>query len=400
MKHLTFYLIIILSIIFFILSVAFNLHVKDFQHFSFLANSFIHGKLYFIDQYSSWWHDAVLFNGNHYWPQGPLPAVILVPFVYWFNFLDLFFYQGYVQIFLNIGVYYLLYRISRKFEYTKTESLFFAFAFTFASVFIGVSFWPTGWFFSQVVTTFLLFLTLKEFLTKNRPWIIGILFGLILLTRATAFLGILFFLWQIFFDSKLSIKKKTKSYLQIATFLAPFILIFGFYNYLRFGNFFEQGYSIQSIAGNLSTEKDSGLFNLVHIPGNIYYFLIAGPIPVFRDSVSHIFASPFFKADPWGLGIIFTSPYLFYLLLLNYKDKISAGILLTILAIAIPVFTYYGIGWYQFGYRYSLDFLPFLFFIFMRNYKRKFGVMAPILKFFIIASAVFNFYLLRTIFNI
>jgi hypothetical protein len=26
----------------------------------------------------------------------------------------------------------------------------------------------------------------------------------------------------------------------------------------------------------------------------------------------------------------------------------------------IPVITYYGVGWVQFGYRYGLDFIPFL----------------------------------------
>jgi hypothetical protein len=387
-------------VIFFVLNIIFNIHVKEFQHFSFLANSFLQGKLYFIDQYSSWWHDAVFFSGNYYWPQGPLPAVILMPFVYWFNRLGLFFYQSYIQIFLNIGIYFLVYTISMRFKYTKTESLFFAFAFVFASTFLGVSFWPTGWFFSQVVTTFFLFLALKEFVTKKRPWVLGILFGLVLLTRVTAFLGILFILWQIFFDNKLNIEKKIKSYLLIAIGVAPFILFFLLYNYLRFGNFFEQGYSLQSIAGNLSSNEAYGLFNLVHIPGNIYYFLISPPTPVFKDSFSHILTPPFIKADPWGLGIIFTSPYLFYLLLLDYKDKISAGLILTIIIIAVPIFMYYGIGWFQFGYRYSLDFLPFLFFIFMRNYKRKFGKMSRFLKFLIIASAIFNFYLFRTIFNV
>lgn len=400
MKNLRYYLIIALSIVFFALSIVFNLHVKENQHFSFLANSFLHGKLYFIDQYASWWHDAVIFNDHHYWPQGPFPAVILMPFVYWFNNLGLFFYQSYIQIFLNIGVFYLVFRISKELKYTKLESLFFAFAFSFATVFLGVSFWPTGWFFSQVVTTFFLFLVLKEYLTKNRSWVIGILFGLILLTRVTAFLGILFFIWQIFFDKKLDIRGKIKSYLLIAISLVPFILLFGLYNYLRFGNFLEQGYSLQSIAGNLSSNKDNGLFGLIHIPGNIYYFLISGPIPVFKDTFSHILTFPFIKADPWGLGIIFTSPYLLYLLFFQYKDRISWGIILTVITIAIPIFTYYGIGWYQFGYRYSLDFLPFLFFIFMRNYKLKFGKLSRFLKVLIVASAIFDFYLFSTIFSI
>jgi hypothetical protein len=92
----------------------------------------------------------------------------------------------------------------------------------------------------------------------------------------------LFILWQIFFDNKLNIEKKIKSYLLIAIGVAPFILFFLLYNYLRFGNFFEQGYSLQSIAGNLSSNEAYGLFNLVHIPGNIYYFLISTPNPVLK----------------------------------------------------------------------------------------------------------------------
>ena len=31
-----------------------------------------------------------------------------------------------------------------------------------------------------------------------------------------------------------------------------------------------------------------------------------------------------------------------------------------LIAVAIPIITYWSVGWIQFGYRYSLDFLPFM----------------------------------------
>ena len=39
-------------------------------------------------------------------------------------------------------------------------------------------------------------------------------------------------------------------------------------------------------------------------------------------------------------------------------DRFTKLLLIGILAVALPVFLYYGIGWRQLGYRYSLDFLP------------------------------------------
>ena len=39
---------------------------------------------------------------------------------------------------------------------------------------------------------------------------------------------------------------------------------------------------------------------------------------------------------------------------------LSLEALVGLIAVAIPIVTYWSVGWIQFGYRYSLDFLPFL----------------------------------------
>jgi len=68
-------------------------------------------------------------------------------------------------------------------------------------------------------------------------------------------------------------------------------------------------------------------------------------------------------------------------------------ILLTVILIALPILFYYGIGFRQFGYRYSLDFLPFLYYLFMRNRYEQRNRLTPGFKALVLASAVCNLYL-------
>ena len=118
--------------------VGFNLTVWEDQQFSYLAEAFLHGTTY-LPVPPATAHDAVFFQGKYYWPLGPLPAVLLLPFVLIARFLGLFFFQSYLHVFLVFGVFYLFFKIAAKTGYSKQDSAFLAFAFCFASAFIGVA---------------------------------------------------------------------------------------------------------------------------------------------------------------------------------------------------------------------------------------------------------------------
>ena len=171
------------------------------------------------------------------------------------------------------------------------------------------------------------------------------------------------------------------------------------YNYQRFGNIFEQGYNYQILlTESLSKAREYGIFSLAHLPTNLYYFLLSVPLPIFRDGVSHVLKFPFVMADPWGMSIFITSPYFIYLFFLKYKDKISKLFLVSIFLTALPILLYYGVGFRQFGYRYSLDFLPFLFWLKIRNYNSKYKKLSNKFKILVLISAFTNLYLFRTLF--
>lgn len=364
------------------------------QHFSFLAESFIKGRLD-ISQYPQAWNDASFFKGRYFWPQGPFPAIILLPFSYIFNLFGPFFYQKYLQVPLVLGIFYLCVTIARRLSYGARDSLYIAIAFVFASVFTNIAIVPWSWQFSQVITVFLIFYAIYEYLTHKRYLILGIIFGLILLTRATASLGIIFFVLECLINKK-NLASKVRNFVKL---MVPFFaagLILAVYNYARFGNILEQGYSYQLAQGGVSKAREYGLFALIHIPGNLYYFLIAPPLPVLKDGISRVLTFPFVKSDIWGMSIFFTSPYFVYLAFLKYKDKVSKFLWITVLIIALPILMYYGIGMSLFGYRYSLDFLPYLFLLLFKNYREQKGNLSPGFKLVIILSMVFNLYLLAT----
>ena len=126
-----------LTCLLFSVVVCFNLAISADQQFSQLAESFIQGKTHFLTR-PEMGLDTVFFEGKYYWPLGPFPAVLLLPFVLVFQSVGLFFRQGYLQIVLVFGIYYSFFKIARRVDYGSDDAGFLAFAFCFASAFLGV----------------------------------------------------------------------------------------------------------------------------------------------------------------------------------------------------------------------------------------------------------------------
>ena len=370
-------------------------------HFSFLADSFLHGKTYLLEypeNHPSSLTDVVSWGNRYYWPEGPFPAVLLMPFVLMSGIFGVLFHQAYLQFFLTILVFLVFFRLGRKLGYSVLESWYIAAAFCFGSMFIGTALVGMSWYFSQITAVLLFSLALLEYFGKKRWWLIGTLFGLLLLTRMTAALGIIFFILDIL-PGDPSRKKKLLVSLLVPV-LASFCLLAA-YNYARFNNPFEQGYSVCALGdpndgtvNALEANRALGLFSPIHLPANLYHMLLAGPQPVFGEGGSHILEFPYFKLNPWGMSIFMTSPWLIYLFFLSYRDGFSKRSWLAIVLIALPIIFYYGIGYVQFGYRYALDFMPLMSVLLFKNYREQRGQLSRTFKALIIVSAAFNFYLL------
>ena len=97
--------------------------------------------------------------------------------------------------------------------------------------------------------------------------------------------------------------------------------------------------------------------------------LIKTPDPILTGT-SEVLKFPYLKFDNYGMSIFFLSPVLFLIFKTNYRDKLVKISMVTIAITLIPLLTYYGIGFKQVGYRYALDFFPFILLILIPAVKR------------------------------
>lgn len=334
----------------FILLFSANIAVKTDQQFIYLVQSFLNGTLYY-SQLPPKLEDLSFFNNHFYWPLGLGPAILLTPFVYLFktNFI-----QGYLQFPIVITSFILIYKIALKLNLSAKKSFWLSIFFIFGSVYTPVAAIPISWYFAQTIATFLILLAIWELFSKKRWAVIGFSLALATLTRLNLVLTTIFFLPDLF--------KNPKSIKNLLLFLAPIAISLvstGIYNYQRFGNILESGYSYQIIPEESFARRSHGLISINHIPANLYYMLIKTPDPIIADK-SHVLKFPYLKFDHYGMSIFFMSPILLLIFLAKSRDRYVKRSLLTTFALISPIIIYYGIGFSQVGYRYSLDFYPFL----------------------------------------
>jgi hypothetical protein len=405
--HRPFNLVLYAFILFFFIT-ALGLHITDNQnqHFMYLAQSFLQGKLHFLQKPAKTWVDVVVYGGHDYWHMGPGPAVLLMIPVYLFSLFGEFFYQGYLQIFLTAGTFYICQRIATKYKYSLIDSLFLALAFCFGSVYLTIAYVPWSWYFSQAITTFFLFLAIFEWHGRKRYWLIGVCIAVVLSCRTTATIGLLFFIADIYWKNKDRLNVKFRQSFQL---LLPVILVgvmLMSYNYARFGNILETGYMM---AGNKQLDDANryelltyGLFQIRNIPTNVYYYFIKTVDPIRVDHYgdfgqTFILKPPYVAALSPGAGFFVTSPIFLYVFALFKKRRIPRVVWLATpptIVILIILLMFFWPGWGQVGPRYTLDFLPFLYLILLSSFNK--SRLTLVAKTVIVASVISNFYLLVT----
>ena len=131
-------------------------------------------------------------------------------------------------------------------------------------------------------------------------------------------------------------------------------LFFFWYNLARFGSPLESGYGLALLPDVArGASASTGLFSTVHIPMNLDYLFLKVP--------SRIGEFPYFRPDGLGMSIFITSPGLLYALRAPWRDRAAAWWLAgAAFLVLIPTLLYYGGGWLQYGYRYALDSIPFV----------------------------------------
>jgi hypothetical protein len=348
-----------------VIFVSYALRAPVVEQYAYLADALLHGHIS-VDNLPATIADQVAYGGHTYLPFGPFPALVAMPF-----FL-LFGYSLHTMVItwpLTVLNGLLLWRIFGHLGLAAVVRGWLLALFGVGSVYSFVMINEGAWFLAQVVTVGLLlaavWLVVRKSVASISRWewlAVGLLLGAALLTRSTAAFAALFFVTLIVATARLegwSRRAWVAPLAMLGLGLGVGLALYFAYNYARFGSVTETGYAMAKLTSEQLREQMAiGLFSVQHVPLNFYYMFLKGFDPWPSASAAAL-QFPWFVPSPLGMSILLTTPALVYTLRPRLSNPFALACWMAIIPTMLALLCYYAPGQIQFGYRYTLDFMPF-----------------------------------------
>ena len=314
-----------------------------YNHYVLLADAFLDGRLYLVD--APPWLELIRYGEKGFVINPPAPTLFLLP---WVAIWGISTNQAIVSMMVGAGAMGLFWVAATQLGWSLSVKAAITLLLAFGTNFWWAATEGSVWTLAHVSAVFFLVAALVETTGKNRPWLVGLLLGLAGLSRLPTFLAFPFFAYTIARggeDRQIIIRRLVAFGLALAAMGGAYLL----YTYGEYGTF-TLGYE----RGRFVDEPwfSEGLFDISYIPRQLNAILFY--VPVFTDQF------PYFKPSFMGLGLFLTTPALLYMFRARLKEGLSLAALAALLLVSIPIVTYGATGWLQFGYRFSLDLLPFM----------------------------------------
>jgi hypothetical protein len=318
-------------------------HVTTFNNYVLLADAWLdgHAWIHFPGDYI----DAMPYHGKAYIVEAPLPAVILVPFVWgWGTGVN----QTDLSIALGAVAVYGTWRAARLAGASRGWSAGIA-----AFGLLGTSLAQNAalgdvWFLAQVGGFAFTMLALAELLGAAAPWRVALWALCASFCRYPLLLAVPIYalaLWP-------QIRAKPRSLIPAVLVGLAFALPSAYYNYIRWETPIDVGFTMFYKVMIAPGKYAPPAFSTIYLPMQIKNFFIEPP----RIVHSPPFVAPTFV----GMALTYTSPGLLLALAAPLRDRFVQLMWLATIVCAVPDFVYYTTGVAQFGARHALDFIPFM----------------------------------------
>jgi len=294
------------------------------------------------------------------------PALVMLPFVavngYQLN--DTSF--GVILGALAITLFYVLLRsLARRGELHRTEqeALVLAGVLGFGTLLFSCAIRGEVWFLAEVMGVVLTCLYVQAATGGSRPVLAGALWSMATLTRTPLVFTGIYFLLEVLApgpSGRLEQLRKAlreprgwlRPVLRFAAGAAPLAFLAMAFNVARFGSPGEFGHSFL-YDNRVNADIDAhGLFSTVYLGRNLEAALLMLP---------RVQLSPFkLGYDPRGLSMLVTMPWLVLLVFPRTRPRLHWPVWLTVAVTALPGLFYQNTGYMQFGFRFSLDYTPYL----------------------------------------
>jgi hypothetical protein len=337
-------------------------------HFVWQADAFLHGQLHLTGRPPNL-NDWVFERGRWYVSVPPLPAVLMMPFVALAGlaFNDVAFTLPFAAA--NVA---LLYRLLRRIQEaeggarSEWDHAVLALVFGFGTLAWSCSIRGEVWFTAEVVGVTFTLLYLHAALRAKHPVLAGAALACGSLCRTPIAFSAVFFVLEAVtgggpvdranLRAAIGDPERRKKILHsLALFAAPIAIVAGpvlWMNQARFGNPAEFGHS-HLYANRVNADiRAHGLFSFHYLARNLRSAFLLLPKLDFQ---------PFrLGYDPNGMSLLVTTPLFALLLFPRERPRLWRPLWMTAAAVALPGFLYQNNGWQQFGFRFSLDYTPYL----------------------------------------
>jgi hypothetical protein len=340
---------------------------RYFPFYNFQAQSYLQGRLDIDVPQGFWDQDMIEAGGKHYLAIGALNGLLFVPFVKYAG-TD---FSERVFTLLFFGLYlFIIHRFVTRHIRAKTacEYALWIVALALGTEILSCAVISTAWFSAELSSSVLLaaaaLVQLESGELLRRQTLAVALLCVAALGRFHLFL-----LVPIFLGASLVQQRRLRNFFILAVPPSIFLILIGAWNWARFGNPFSLNYGLHHYAGYFQdVVSQHGFTNWRYIFPHLYHGFFGMP------KLTTEF--PFFEFDDAGNGIFALSPFLLFAVFRrgHYRAQ-DFFALISILVVCVPIFMHFSVGWRQFGYRYSLDFLPFLVFLLSRS---RFSIKSPL----------------------
>ena len=367
-------------------------------------------------------HPRITADCKTYMQHSLGPAFLLIPLVLlWGTGVD----QTLISVLFAALTAPVVYAIVRRFSDDLRTHVSLTMLVLFGTILWWVGSNGGVWFFAHTTAVFFLFCAIYATIGLRSPLLAGALVGAAFLCRPTTILAGFFPLVALSGQWLVPVAGKpiwrgirAGPLLRLAVGVAPFVLAAMTVNYLRFDNPFESGYnySEEFHQTRLQALWDHGVFDISYVARHVAVFW--EQMPNFADHGSYVWPSwaglaiwattpPFFyglfthlkghrrsalfaagaialacaivlsraiwRGMGWGDWGTFEIPLRIHLLpfwvaiaiaivgAIRARDRLVLACWAAIVPIALANWLFAATGWAQFGYRYGLDFTPFLF---------------------------------------
>lgn len=346
-----------------------------------VADNFWRGAIGFHEKPPSWVNEFVPFGGNWY-SVFPLGSVLtMLPFAL-FKLIGIVneMPASFIAALTAGSICWFLIKISEQYEFDWRKRILLVFGILFGTWMLTNLTMAGAW---QLALGFAVLGELGAIyftVFSRKPILAGLFFAFAFGNRTEILLTAPIFMFLLLRDSKFQISnfkseetkakdQKTKNKKQIANLArfctVPFVLGVStlIYNYVRFHSFTDFGYA--RIPGVLNEPwYRYGIFSIWYIPLNFMEMLVA---PWKRLS-----NFPYFVPGGFGGAIWWSSPFIFFILRFGARDKaLKYTAWVAIIVLTFLLWIHGNPGGWQFGYRYAMILLPWMFLILLENSPKK-----------------------------